>query len=329
MWATVGLLLGMASSAAAPQPSGLVPPPRVLDCTNRVEGPKSWPPHGWQRDAVRIGPIAFVGLRSYANNEPDGYPGVETVAMVRAEKQVTIRIHGPTLVWPETERRRAVTFVACPRRERLFSRAGRVGRYTQFNGGFRVKRPQCARIDVWVGQRKRPLRRYLPLGRSCPSQRPPAPPPSDAATGLVPPPPVLTCGNRVETGRGFPPHGWRRTSVGVGRLALYNLRANARASNGTAETVAVVKADQQVTVSIPPPSRAQLDLLFGPTTEAVTFKACGRFTRRFSRDHRRVGRYTLFQGGVSARHKACAPLDFWSYPQRHPTRRYVGFGRRC
>jgi hypothetical protein len=332
VWKTIGILLGVASAgtpAVGPQPSGLVPPPRVLDCANRVEGPARWPPPGWRRDAVQIGPITFVGLRAYASEGPDGFPGVETVAMVRAERQVTIRIHGPTLVWPGTEGRRAVTFVACPRRERLWSRAGHVGSYTQFNGGFRAKRPQCARIDVWVGQRERPLRRYLELGSRCPPHRPPESPPSDAATGLVPPPPVLTCGNRVETGRGFPPHGWRRTSVRVGPLALYNLRANARASNGTAETVALVKAGHQVTLNVPPLNRPHLSLLFGPATNALTFKACGRYTRRFSRDHRRVGRYTLFQGGVGGTEPQCAPLDFWPYPRRHPTRRYVAFGRRC
>lgn len=333
MWKLLALLLGMAAPALAPapthEPSGLVPPPPVLDCVNRVEGPPHWPPAGWRRHAIRIGPIAFVGLRDQTNREPDGFPGVETVAMVEAERQVTIRIHGPTLVWPGTENRRAVTFMACPRREPLWSRHGHVGRYTQFNGGFRVTRPQCARIDVWVGQRKRPLRRYLELGAKCPPGRPPASPPSDAATGLIPPPPVLGCASRVETGRGFPPPGWRRKSVGAGPLTLYNLRENARTSRQSVETVALVRAGRQVTLNIPPLNRRSLRLLFPATRSAVTFNACGRFTRRFSADHRRIGRFTLFQGGFSSSERRCQALDFWIEGRRHPIRKYVGFGRRC
>jgi hypothetical protein len=317
-------MLGLASIAPQPQPSGLVPPPPAIDCSERVEGPPGWPPRGWQRDAVRIGPIAFVGLRSGAQ----GPPSAETVALVRAGTQVTIHSPDAPLLWPGAEGKSAVTFLGCDRRQRLWSRHGRVGRYTQFNGGFRLSEPGCARIDVWVNQRRRPLRRYLSFGGSCPPERPGEPPPSDLPTGLVPPPPVLGCTSRVETGRGFPPRGWRRTSVGVGPLTLYSLRANLR-RNRSAETVAIVRAGRQATLSIPPPNRRALDLLFGPTTDSVTFKACPRSTRRFSGDHRRIGRYTLFQGGVSSSERRCAPLDFWTQGKRHPTRRYVGFGRPC
>lgn len=320
----LGWLAVLASLAA---PSGLVPPPPVLDCTQRVEGPPHWPPPGWRRDAVTIGPVSFVGLRSAANRAPDGFPGVETTAMVRAGKQVTIRVQGASLVWPGAEHKHAVTLRACASGTRRWSRPGRVGRYTQFNGGFRLTSPECVPIDVWIDRRKHPLRRRLELGRSCPTRPRREGTPSDIATGLIPPPLVLGCGDRVETARGFPPPNWRRRSVSAGPITLYNLRDNARV--GAAETVALVRANRQVTLSIPPPNRRDLTLLFGPATKATTFKACPRTTRRFSGHHGPVGRFTLFQGGVGARGRRCAPLDFWIHPRSHPRRRYVGFGRRC
>jgi hypothetical protein len=160
---------------AAPQAETIIsaPPPYVVDCVQRVEAPPTWPPPGWRRHAVRAGPVEFVGLRSYARqpvNRTDSSIGTETPALVRAERQVTIVARTPGLQVYWGDGGRAVTLKACPRWQRsLDPHPGRrrVGRYTQFLGGFAADHPGCMEFDVYVYGRTAPYHRRFGLGTRC------------------------------------------------------------------------------------------------------------------------------------------------------------------
>lgn len=156
---------------------------------------------------------------------------------------------------------------------------------------------------------------------------------------LAKPPYVVDCFNRVETGRGFPPRGWRAHSVVAGPLGLYALRSNAaghpedyeRPGGVPVESVAIVRRDQQVTLSIPPSEPPGVKLLWLPGFKgntSITFSACPRWQHRFS-GHGRVGRFTLFQGGLRVIGARCTRLEIWAYGRTRPVTRTVGFGRRC
>jgi hypothetical protein len=168
----VVLLAGCGSGAATRPARGFSPAPLVVDCTQRVETPRSWPPRGWRRDAVFAGPVAFFGLHSYANQEPmrEGGIGTETPLLVPARRQVTVvvRTPGVHLLWGDFEGgRRAVTFKACPSWQRSLTGHGEVGRVTQFLGGFGADRPRCVAIHVYVFGRERPYKRRFALGHPC------------------------------------------------------------------------------------------------------------------------------------------------------------------
>jgi hypothetical protein len=168
--------IALAAPTAAIQADVTQSPPYVVDCVHRVEGPPHWPPRGWRQDAVLAGPVAFVGLRDYARqpaNRDDGSVGSKTVALVRADAQVTVvaRAPGLRLRWGDFRARSAITFKACPARQRSlgFRLTHRrfVGRHTQFIGGFSAPAPTCAAIDVYVLGRARPYRREFGFGRHC------------------------------------------------------------------------------------------------------------------------------------------------------------------
>ena len=134
----------------------------------------------WRRkpNTIIVGPIAFPNTFP-----PDGREPASSFAPVRGRypgQKVLLVVAGKTtvrLVIPTSERRRlrllydpsswspsglyrlsagddASAFQACPDE-------------TQFNGGFIVAGPQCARVLVYVAPRARPLTARLPFGRRC------------------------------------------------------------------------------------------------------------------------------------------------------------------
>jgi hypothetical protein len=164
------LLTVLAMPAAADAPAGVTaPPPFVVDCVHRVEGPPGWPYPGWRRHAVFAGPVAFFGLRGYGRqpaNVDDGNVSAESPALVRAGRQVTVVPRSPGLrVW-WGRGRSAVTLAACPSWQRGF-RGRRVGRHTQFLGGFYAPAAGCMEFDVYVYGRPAPYHRRFPLGAPC------------------------------------------------------------------------------------------------------------------------------------------------------------------
>jgi hypothetical protein len=167
------LAAGCGGAAPAGGPArGFTRPPAVVDCAQRVEGQPGWPHAGWRRHAVFAGPVAFFGLRDSAHQQPfrEGGVGTLTPLLVAAGRQVTVvaRTGGVRMRWGDVRRdRRALTFKACPARERSLAGHGRVGRFTQFLGGFGAARVGCVAIDVYADGRARPYRRRFALGARC------------------------------------------------------------------------------------------------------------------------------------------------------------------
>lgn len=153
----------------------------------------------WRRTSAGTlvaGPMAWVYVRRYASDFPrptyhPSYapvdrlaPAVKVLAVVNVGRTVRVRI-------PVSERTRLsldytfiqptriisgnayfrvaagaseITFAACPRGPGIHP--------SQFAGGFIVAGAQCARLDIYVGNRRRPLLRQIPFGvpaRSCPA----------------------------------------------------------------------------------------------------------------------------------------------------------------
>jgi hypothetical protein len=174
--AAVGAIaFGLMTAVAAPQSDLSGAPPYVVDCLQRVESPRDWPPPGWRRHAVKAGPIALFALRSAARapvDRDDGSVGFETVALVRARRQVTLAVRTPgvELLWGDFHPRRAITFKGCPAKQRSFGDPRHfVGRRTQFIGGVAAPAPVCVAIDIYVLGRRSPYHREFGLGTRCPA----------------------------------------------------------------------------------------------------------------------------------------------------------------
>jgi hypothetical protein len=152
--------------------------PVLRDCDSSVYGDL---PPGWERDSVRAGPLALVGVASYPPRyfEPrrsDGrYPRVKVLLAV--DNGVTLTLSVPpserafvglsydrdapswAAGWlPVAAGDPAVTFEGCP-----------PGDYphTQFNGSVVVAGPRCARLEVHVRGRAEPHALRVPFGRAC------------------------------------------------------------------------------------------------------------------------------------------------------------------
>jgi hypothetical protein len=187
----------------APDADPFTRPPPVVACHQRREAAPGWPPPGWRKDAVTAGPIAFVGLRSYANDDPaefgdlatraradlraggarmtsrsrralertaaDGrgdHPPLELLVLLDAEHQVTVVVPAGLELWAEGEpkRARAVTFQACPSWERRLGGRGRLGPRTHFGAGLVVPGARCVPLDLWVDGAAKPVRRWVSFG---------------------------------------------------------------------------------------------------------------------------------------------------------------------
>jgi hypothetical protein len=192
-----------AARKAATVTLGFAAPPPVVACHQRREAAPSWPPRGWRRDAVVAGPIAFVGMRSFADERAAEFADLATRAradlaagrgttsrrgrralrhsiatgkgvfvprelfvLERAERQVTVVVPRPQELWAEGEprRSRAITFQACPSWERRFSGHGRLGKTTHFGAGIVVHGAGCVPFDFWIDGAKAPIRRWVSFG---------------------------------------------------------------------------------------------------------------------------------------------------------------------
>jgi hypothetical protein len=134
---------------------------------------------------LRIGPVAFFGLKRLANPRDfaltgeavDGRVFVKTPVKVRARRVVTISIArsdraGAGLTFADDAPLRtgvpAVRFTACREDERAFAYDGAVGPLTVFAGGFSVAGARCVTLSVRVRGRRAPYVREVPFGvRRC------------------------------------------------------------------------------------------------------------------------------------------------------------------
>jgi hypothetical protein len=162
----------------------------VRDCQSAVYGEKVAPQA--LDNAVVAGPLTLAGAAAWENRPARAIARERTLkvlAIVRAGERVT-------LVVPPAERDRlsllydasepgprrplrlsdgtfSVRFSACTESEEWIPGERYPDqRRTQFNGGFFVRGPHCAPLDVWSDGRESPLRRWLPLGtgdRPCPA----------------------------------------------------------------------------------------------------------------------------------------------------------------
>ncbi|HYT81058.1 MAG TPA: hypothetical protein VEQ37_17735 [Actinomycetota bacterium] len=134
----------------------------VRTCEQKVYGDLG---KDWRDRSVVVGPIAFVGL-PFAATAPrrefvpdkDGFKSVKALAVVDRGTEVTVSVprddrgHLALLYDPEAFNSRQiadgdteVTFRACPKGDPSFPGP------TQFNGSFIVDGPQCATLEVRVG----------------------------------------------------------------------------------------------------------------------------------------------------------------------------------
>jgi hypothetical protein len=169
---------GDAAAAAEPEPE------TVRHCRTNVGVGEP----GSRKRAWVAGPLAlhFYPERRPKHFRPDAE--IKAIAVVRAGASVTLAV-------PEAERQRlsllydfgpgprrdfrlsdgtsSVRFSPCPRSGAEYTGPGgyvhETGRETSFNGGFFVRDAHCAAIEVWIGGRATPIRRWLPLGVANPA----------------------------------------------------------------------------------------------------------------------------------------------------------------
>jgi hypothetical protein len=149
-----------ASSAPSPGPVA----PFVRTCRSSVYGELG---AGWRREALFIGPVAFVGLDWVGNASDQRFQPengrlipLKVLAIVRAGPPVTVSVAPQdrvALLYDFEKYGRArevsdgdisVTFAPCRRGQTPFSDFGATGETTQFNGGFMIGAPGCVEISV-------------------------------------------------------------------------------------------------------------------------------------------------------------------------------------
>lgn len=156
-----------------------VPRRVVVGCANTVSGQlgRNW--RSGRAGTVVAGPLAWVYLRRNINPMAINRshfiqalavvnPGQRTTVTIPARERTRLSLDY-TSVQPRSRFRvsqgaSSVTFKPCPNPPQLEV----AGRFSQFAGGFIVSGPQCAEVDVKPAFNPRIIRRYLPLGRSCP-----------------------------------------------------------------------------------------------------------------------------------------------------------------
>jgi hypothetical protein len=166
--------------AADSRPSGAATPLRaetVRSCRTAVYGELA---AGVREHAATVGPLTLLAIEGGRRSavEPSGV--VKVMALVRTGETVTV-------VVPEGERRRLsllYDFGRGPKRDFRLSDGTSSVRFeactasqpypgeheTQFNGGFFVRGPQCALLDVWVEGQTGPSRLGVEIGgRPCPA----------------------------------------------------------------------------------------------------------------------------------------------------------------
>jgi hypothetical protein len=145
----------------------------VRGCSARVEGELA---AGWKRESVVAGALAFVHARLLADDRrrPDGLWVEKVLAAVEPAESVTVVVPPPERrhvalaydpeVWRRWSSRRkpqlsdgesSVRLVACPDEQP----------HTQFNGGFIVRWPHCARLQVYSGGTRHETE--IPFGVPC------------------------------------------------------------------------------------------------------------------------------------------------------------------
>lgn len=182
------ILLAAACTAGAREPSTTAGRPSpseasssrqpgvyVRACDSSVHGEL---PRDWQKNAVVIGPVAFVGLPGY-RDAPDRffaprggrYPFLKVLIVLTGGRRVTVSVAaedtdrirlmydpstwGDRNLYPIEAGETATVFGPClPHRS------------TQFNGGFLVSGRVCATIEVQVGDTE-PQRSVVSFGARC------------------------------------------------------------------------------------------------------------------------------------------------------------------
>jgi hypothetical protein len=167
------LVACMASASASTAQASSTSAP-VVDCSRHVEGGQG-PLLPARRDLLTAR-IAFSGLRDAAfapagrfrptrrgrwriwKAGPIVHQSGPVTLVVRHEDRSDLQLlwqggSGPT-----------VTFKPCDQDQPAFSYQGRVGPWTGFSGGFRVRRPGCHRLELRQAGARRPLMRTLRFG---------------------------------------------------------------------------------------------------------------------------------------------------------------------
>lgn len=178
-------LLATHSGTTAAHQSTTTPPAShgaVVGCQNAVYGKLARGWRGKRSGTITVGPIAWVYLRGAGNPAAIHRSHfIQALAVVNPGPDVIVSI-------PPSERSRlALDYTTVAPRSRFYVSQGvssvafqpcprlthGAGFSRQFDGGFIVAGPQCAEVDVRVAGNPTTMRRDLPLGRPCPTNRPP------------------------------------------------------------------------------------------------------------------------------------------------------------
>jgi hypothetical protein len=139
----------------------------VIGCTSAFGPPSGWPTNAGN-ETLKVGPLWFTGVLSYAQGlpsaQPDGWYFAKTPTALRAGHRVVLRIDRRDLGWARFVYGRfdkvgAITLSACaPSPTSL--------RWTGWAGGFEVHRAGCVHFTAAVDGAP-PRKIALALGAPC------------------------------------------------------------------------------------------------------------------------------------------------------------------
>ena len=157
-------------------------------CATRVEGKL---PPTWRRSSAFAGPIAFYAVSELpspvaGSRNPGRIYAEKVLALVEAASDVTVTVDKPSrrrvrllydlsrLDYPPdlSDGTTSARLVACKRTQPSLVGRGTVGHYTQFNGGFVVRWPACARLAVTERGSGRSFHVTFPFGSTGCRSRP-------------------------------------------------------------------------------------------------------------------------------------------------------------
>jgi hypothetical protein len=139
----------------------------VIGCTSAFGPPSGWPANAGNQ-TLKVGPLWFTGVLSYAqalpSAQPDGWYFAKTPTALRAGHRVVLRVERRDVGWArfaygQIDKVAAVTLRACAASPTSLT-------WTGWAGGLVVHRPGCVHFTAAVDGGP-PRKLNLALGRAC------------------------------------------------------------------------------------------------------------------------------------------------------------------